>query len=135
MPSASQGPFPATRYGELIARNIRAAMSRRGLSQEDLAERMRDLGYSAWIRQTVSNTVRGKRRLVAEELLGIAVATNVRIESLFLPSADDPQAVILPTGEPVRFPGEWLPRQTESQSAAPVVHWSGNTRIREQEDQ
>ena len=91
-------------YGDVIARNVRVAIARRGLSQEDLAERMRHLGYPAWIRQTVSNTVRGKRRLVAEELLGIAVACEVPITSLLLPSADDPPLVTLPAGQPVAKP-------------------------------
>ena len=110
-------------YGDLIARNIRAAMSRRGLSQEDLAERMRQLGYSAWIRQTVSNTIRGKRRLVAEELLGIAVATEVNITSLLLPSADDPPAVILPAGQIVHMHRQ--PFAPQGQDAGSVI-WSGN---------
>ena len=42
-------------YGEILARNIRAARSRIGIGQENIAVRMRALGYEAWIRQTVSS--------------------------------------------------------------------------------
>jgi transcriptional regulator with XRE-family HTH domain len=111
-------------YGDVIARNIRAAISRRGLSQEDLAERMRQLGYSSWIRQTVSNTIRGKRKLVAEELLGISVAAEVSIISLLLPSADDPPAVTLPGGHTVVIE-RWAP--TPAGPRPWQVQWDGNT--------
>ncbi len=111
-------------YGDLIARNIRAAIGRRGLTHEDLAERMRQLGYSSWIRQTVSNTIRGKRRLVAEELLGISVAANVSIVSLLLPSADDPAAVTLPSGQDVVIE-RWTSAPADPR--AWQVQWDGNT--------
>jgi hypothetical protein len=111
-------------YDDVIARNIAAAIARRGLSQEDVAERMRNLGYSAWIRQTVSSITRGKRRLVTSELLGLSIALEVWIMSLLLPSVDDPPLVTLPAGQPVH-----MPRQT---FAPPVpeggqVLWDGNT--------
>jgi hypothetical protein len=85
---------------------------------------MRALGYSAWIRQTVSSTIRGKRRLVAEELLGIAVATEVNITSLLLPSADDPPVVTLPAGQIVHMHRQAF--APPGQEAGSVV-WDGNT--------
>lgn len=110
-------------YSDLIARNIKAAISRRGLSQEDLAERMRALGYSAWIRQTVSSTTRGKRRLVAEELLGLSVALEVSVMSLLLPSADDPPVVTLPAGQLVALQRQaFAPPALESAQ----LLWDGN---------
>jgi transcriptional regulator with XRE-family HTH domain len=118
--------MPTMAYGDLIARNIRAAIARRGLSQEDVAERMRNLGFPSWIRQTVSSTIRGKRKLVAEELLGISVALEVSIISLLMPSLDDPAAVTLPGGRVVGLerwhdsPGMTGPRPW-------LVHWDGNT--------
>ena len=46
-------------YGEVIARNIRAARSRLDANQENLAAHMRALGYLAWLRQTVANVEKG----------------------------------------------------------------------------
>ena len=40
-------------YGEVLARNIRAARSRIGLGQAAVANRMRALGYQEWRPQTV----------------------------------------------------------------------------------
>ena len=86
---------------------------------------MRQLGYSAWIRQTVSNTVRGKRKLVAEELLGISVAVEVSIVTLLLPSADDPGAVTLPGGQAIRIE-QWTPTPAEHPRTW-QVQWTRNT--------
>jgi hypothetical protein len=41
-------------YAGVLSRNVRAARGRVGLDQEQLARRMRALGYTAWVRQTVT---------------------------------------------------------------------------------
>jgi transcriptional regulator with XRE-family HTH domain len=86
-----------TTYGEVLARNIRAARSRADLSQEDLAERMQHLGYSAWLYQTVGNVERGKRRVTAEELLGLALCLEVSIPALTTAHADHDGFIQLPS--------------------------------------
>ena len=68
-----------TSYSNVLARNLRAARSRIGLGQESVAERMRALGYEAWLRQTVGATERGRRRPTAEEILGLALALETTI--------------------------------------------------------
>ncbi|HUN71830.1 MAG TPA: hypothetical protein VMU52_05920 [Steroidobacteraceae bacterium] len=84
-------------YGEILARNIRAARARIGIGQENVAVRMRALGYDAWVRQTVSKSERGDRRMMAEEVFALAYVLQTTIAALMAPGADD-QAVVLPSG-------------------------------------
>lgn len=84
-------------YGEILARNIRAARSRIDIGQENVAVRMRALGYQAWIRQTVGSTERGRRRPTAEEVFALAYVLHTSIQALMAPSADD-KVVDLPSG-------------------------------------
>jgi 8-oxo-dGTP pyrophosphatase MutT (NUDIX family)/transcriptional regulator with XRE-family HTH domain len=86
-----------TTYSEVLARNIRAARSRADIGQESLATRMRNLGYSAWMRQTVGSTERGRRRPTAEEIFGLALALETSIPALLAPTADD-DGIGLPRG-------------------------------------
>lgn len=84
-------------YGEILARNLRAARSRIGIGQENVAARMRALGYTAWIRQTVGSTERGKRRPTAEEILALSIVLQTSIGALMAPAAED-KVVDLPSG-------------------------------------
>lgn len=81
--------MPRETYDSALAANIRAARSRKGLQQEPLAARMRALGYSAWLRQTVANVEKGRRRVTAEEIFGLAIALEVTIPQLTGPSDPD----------------------------------------------
>jgi transcriptional regulator with XRE-family HTH domain len=97
-------PMTASAYGEILARNVKAARTGAGLDQNELAERMRSLGFSEWRFQTVGNVERGKRRLAAEELLGLALALETTIQHLVDPSEGRPGRegfVELPSGETV----------------------------------
>jgi transcriptional regulator with XRE-family HTH domain len=85
------------RYGEILARNIRAARSRVDINQENLAARMRALGYSAWLRQTVANVEKGRRRVAAEEIFGLAYALGTSMGALMSPGPDD-MTVTFPGG-------------------------------------
>lgn len=87
-------------YDEVLARNIRAARARLGIGQERLAGRMRVLGYTAWLRQTVSKAEKGDRRLAAAEVVGLAYALETSIAALVAPTADD-RMVTLPSGAQV----------------------------------
>ncbi len=89
-------------YGEILARNIRAARSRIGIGQENVAVRMQALGFSAWIRQTVSSTERGRRRPTAEEILGLAACLETTVHHLMSPLPQD-GSVELPSGFPLTF--------------------------------
>jgi transcriptional regulator with XRE-family HTH domain len=83
-------------YDEIVARNTRAFRTRNGIGQERLAARMRALGFTAWLRQTVSKTEQGERRLTAAEINGLAWALEVSIAELVQP---------IPSDKLVEFPG------------------------------
>ena len=87
-----------TTYSEVLAQNIRAARSRTDLGQEAVAERMQNLGFSAWIRQTVGSTERGRRRPTGEEILGLAICLETTVQRLMTPLSED-KWVELPSGE------------------------------------
>ncbi len=89
-----------TTYTEVLARNIRAARSRHGLSQADVVGRMRALGFSAWHRPTLGNVERGDRGLRAEEVFGLAYALETSIGALLAPAAED-KMVEFPSGAAV----------------------------------
>lgn len=88
----------AMSYREVLARNIRAERNRAGLSQQDLAGRMQALGFTAWLHQTVGSTERGKRRLLVEELFGLALAIGTSMGALLAP-AQEVRSVELPGGQ------------------------------------
>ena len=51
------GSMPDT-YADLLAKNLRAARASADLSQADVAERMRALGFRSWLSQTMSASER-----------------------------------------------------------------------------
>lgn len=69
--------------GERIAANIRAERARAGIGQADVVERMRNLGYTNWHRQTMGKVEQGERRVLAEEILGLAVCLGTTVPKLF----------------------------------------------------
>jgi len=109
-------------YGSLLASNLRAARAAANLSQSDLGERMRALGFSAWLRSTVSLAEQGKRRVTAEELLGLALATGTSMVRLAAPPEETPW-VELPAGPPAIVHGAVAVRGTGE------VQWTGNTPV------
>lgn len=84
-------------YADVIVRNVRAERARRGLEQRDLVERMRALGLANWHRQTLSRVERGERRLLAEEVMALAIALETTVSELMVPHDDDAQ-IVFPSG-------------------------------------
>jgi 8-oxo-dGTP pyrophosphatase MutT (NUDIX family)/transcriptional regulator with XRE-family HTH domain len=84
-------------YASVLPRNLRAARAAANLSQADVGERMQALGFRAWLRSTVSLAEQGKRRVTAEELLGLALAFGTSMVRLAEPSDETPW-VELPAG-------------------------------------
>lgn len=87
-----------TTYAEVLTRNVRAARTRLDLDQADVVERMRDLGYVTWHRQTIGKVERGERRIAADEILGLSVVLGTSIAALMAPANED-KVVDLPSGE------------------------------------
>ena len=88
----------ATSYAEVIVRNLRALRARRKLDQSNVVERMRALGFTNWHRQTLSRVEQGQRKLLAEELIGLAYALDTSMEALLAPATDERGYIRLGSG-------------------------------------
>jgi hypothetical protein len=91
--------------GRTVTRNITAAHARQKLSQEQVATKMRDLGFN-WRRQTVTQAERRDRRIDITELLGLSITLRNDLTMLVYPSPDDAAygTVRLPNDELVSLP-------------------------------
>jgi 8-oxo-dGTP pyrophosphatase MutT (NUDIX family) len=106
-------------FARLLARNLLIARTAAELSQADIGERMRALGFPSWLRQTMSTVETGKRRVTAEEVVGLALALNTTVTRLVSPHDENGgQYVALPGG--MVFPGRRLTYNDRS------VRWDGN---------
>jgi transcriptional regulator with XRE-family HTH domain len=76
-------------YAEILVKNIGAARKRADLDQADVVERMRDLGFKTWHRQTMGKVERGERRVSAEEVLGLAACLGTTVQHLMSPLPQD----------------------------------------------
>jgi transcriptional regulator with XRE-family HTH domain len=106
-------------YGSLLARNLRAARAAANLSQNDVGERMQALGFGAWLRSTVSLAEQGKRRVTAEELLGLSLVVGTSMVRLAEPHEESPW-IELPCGKPVH---------RSAVRGAGEVQWAGTSRF------
>jgi transcriptional regulator with XRE-family HTH domain len=95
----------ALSYTETLAANITRARAGRRLSQEQVAGAMRELGFG-WVRQTVTEAERNRRRIAAEELLGLSIVLKTELTMLVYPSPDDAPfgTVKLPNGKLISVP-------------------------------
>jgi transcriptional regulator with XRE-family HTH domain len=75
---------------EIVTLNVRAYRAMRGLTQEDLANRLAALGHG-WVRATVSEVERNGRTIAIDELAGLAAALGVSVAALLNPIAGDTQ--------------------------------------------
>lgn len=110
-----------TAYTDVLARNIRAARSRLGINQETLAGRMQALGFSAWLRQTVANVEKGRRRVTAEEIFGLGFALETSMSAL-IRATDDDRFVSFPSGEAIA--AVTVRRSAEGRNDG-AVQWDG----------
>ena len=115
----------STSYAKVIVSNLRAVRNRKDLEQRDLVERMRQLGFTNWHRQTLSRIEQGQRKLLAEELLGLAYALDTSIEVLLSPAADEPGYISLGDGSVA--PADAAARVRGVTDGA--ICWEGNTPV------
>jgi transcriptional regulator with XRE-family HTH domain len=106
---------------DILAETIRSAMGRRNLSRTDLAERMNNLGYPKWSRQTVTEVVEGNRRILAVELYPLSFALEMPLPALVMPWTEaGPAEIELPSGVRVRY-------SVVTRAASPYgALWDGN---------
>jgi 8-oxo-dGTP diphosphatase len=90
------GMAESTTPGAILARNIASVRVRLRLQQSDLADRMRALGWK-WVRQTVGEVENDRRRLTAEEILGVAISLETTMQRLLAPIRED-KWIQLPAG-------------------------------------
>jgi transcriptional regulator with XRE-family HTH domain len=127
------------RYAKSIGRNISAARGRLQLSQVAVAARMADLGFD-WHQQTLGAVEKGKRRVTAEEILGLGFALDTTAVELMVPWGDE--EIELPGGEVfdarvVRivisggdFSHEPVDRADRIRAFRRGIRWDGNNLIR-----
>lgn len=100
------------RIEEVVGQRLREAREERGLTQEELGQRLAALLGKSWPRQTVSIAERGHRAFTALELLAFSVVLGVEVADLFrLPG--DLDFVTTPAGA--------VPRSEIQQSAQATV--------------
>lgn len=85
-----------TTYADVLTANIRGARGRMQITQSALADRMRALGFQ-WEQQTVGMVEKGKRRVTAEEILGLALALETTIGRL-MGAREEDGPIALPGG-------------------------------------
>ena len=73
----------------VLGRNVAAVRARRDMSQQELSDRMRVLGWPGWFRQVVGKAERGSRQLTVPELIGLAVALETTVTRLLEPQPED----------------------------------------------
>ena len=84
-------------YGAVLAANVRAIRARKRLDRSAIADRMKALGHSNWYPATVGKVERGDRRLLAEELLTLAIVMDTTV-GLLTTVQDEDGPVELPSG-------------------------------------
>lgn len=72
---------------ENVVKNVQTFMKKRTLNQEQLALRMRSMGFS-WHRRTVNRIIRSERRIDVDELYGMALALETSVGALLWPDID-----------------------------------------------
>ena len=114
-----------TTYAEVLARNIRAARTRKRLGQTTVVERMRALGFTSWHRPTLGNVERGERRVTAEEIFGLSEALETSIGALMTPVEDD-KVVEFPSDAAVTVEHVRLSVRGQNDGA---VQWNGDSPV------
>jgi transcriptional regulator with XRE-family HTH domain len=116
---------PAPSYADLLARNLRAARAAARISQADVAERMNDLGFPEWRRQTVARVEKAERKISAEEVFWLSYVFDASVMRLMSPTGDD-HWVSAPNGRVIHAQHA-MQRMRSTGDAA--VRWDGNRAV------
>jgi hypothetical protein len=111
---------PELTYAELLARNLRARRAEVDLGQRDVAERMQQLGFDYWRRQTVARVEKADRRLTCEEALGLMVCLETDLTAILNPPAEF-TTIVLPGGQWTTLPAAKYSYDPSRESV-----WDGN---------
>ena len=85
-------PHNGSRYlSQIVGQRVRDVRLHREVSQDELADRMVDLGHATWYGPTVGQVEKAKRNLTVDELISLAAAFETTLAYLMSPaSAWDP---------------------------------------------
>jgi transcriptional regulator with XRE-family HTH domain len=107
-PQRPEGTYMTPPGGRIFERiletNVRALRRRGRMSQEGLAERMRELGHPTWTSSAVSEIERGGRSVSTSELYALALAFGAEILDLL-----DPRGIDGSETAPVGYGDYWDP--------------------------
>ena len=113
MPAPAPGrgdrkPLPGSRFlSDAIAEKVRAYRLLRRMKQDDVADRMRELRHHTWTRQTVSDVERVQRNLTVDELVGLSIVFELKLNELLDPvPVDGGPPPALDIGLPVPIPSD-----------------------------
>lgn len=95
-------------YQVAVGRNISGARGQRQISQSEVARRMQLLGFDEWQHPTVSLVERGRRRLMCEEAIGLALVLKTTVPRLMSPLDD--------------IAAEWQHMDVSAESIAAIVN-------------
>ena len=117
--------MPPAPYASILARNMRVARAAADLSQAEVGERMRDIGFTSWLRQTMSTVEKGKRRLTAEEVFWLSYVLGTTVIRLMSPTEDD-HWVSAPDGRTIHAQHAAGRMRSTGDGA---IQWDGNTAV------
>lgn len=90
---SGRAPVEGARFfSEVLATNARDARVLARLSQDDVADRMRELGHARWSRATVSEVEREGRSVAVLELLSLCLVLDQAVGDLLDPAGIDGRA-------------------------------------------
>jgi transcriptional regulator with XRE-family HTH domain len=111
---AGREPLPGSRFlSDVVAEKVRAYRTGvRHMTQDDLADGMRQHRHRTWVRATVSEVERGRRNVTIDEMASLAIVLEVPLVTLLDPvplggGPAEPLDVGLPTPIPARMAHQW----------------------------
>lgn len=113
---------------QVLARNIRVLREVLAISQDDLAERMSQIGHAQWTQTTVSAVERGTRKLDLDELVALSLCLERRLIHIISPAGVDGMSadpVTIAKGVPP-VPALVLRKNLQETGVNDLVSWDGN---------
>ena len=93
--------------GQAFARQVRESRERKPWSQEQLVDRLREMGVE-WDRATLARLEAGKRKASLDEAMLLAAALGVSPQYLFLPRSNEPVQLAPNLTVEVRLARDWV---------------------------
>lgn len=118
---------------EAVAANVRAVRERRGMSQQQLAARMGDLGRPIQA-STVAKVESGSRRVDVDDLAALAVALNVPLARLMVPDVELDESVFVVPAVPVPAWIAWGWANGEQSLHPDDEPWNDPSRLAREQD-